>query len=240
MRQKHRYARLLAVLLIVLLPFPAMAEAPPIQFVTNPAELDVAYIRDGELVTNFNYPNDKGIIARYTGVDLGEAPEKVSCRARFDGGGAVALIAYPAGKWSLAGLSERSIHVVFASDSYHLGFFEDGILTDVLTGEYTLDTTGEKEYTFGFAISKSTITLQLPTGKTAKKKDDRVLSCNGRNIIYEHYLSAGEVEREAAPVITYVYAKGRALPALEDDFQRGDGLPYMAPSGHLYAEFRNE
>lgn len=237
MRKGLRAAML--ALLLALLATPAWAGAPVMHLITDTSQLDLAYIRDGELVTNLNQPNAKGIIARYTGADLGEAARRVSCTARFVGGGAVAIVAGPLEAWSVAGIMERSIHIVFASDGYHLGFCEGGVLKDVLTGEYTLDLSGETEYTFGFSISGDTITLQLPNGKTTKKKDARVKDCNGPRVIFEHYLTDAERAAGAYPAITAVYAKGRSLPALEDDFTRRDGLPVSAPSGHDYVQFRN-
>lgn len=203
-------------------------------------ELDMAYIQGGALVTNFTAPNARGVIARYTGVDLNEPVRKMRCKARFYGGGAVALVATPSPELSLHGITQRSIHAVFSSDGYHFGFYEDGILTDVLADGYTLDLTGETEYSFGFSISGNTITLTLPTGEKVKKWDDRVKTCNGQYIIFEHYLTADTVAHGFAPEITYVYGKGNNRRALEDDFQREDGLPGEAPTGHAYVQFRNE
>ena len=137
-------------------------------------------------------------------------------------------------------MTTRSIHLVISSESYHFGFFEDGSLTDVLTGLYTLDTSGETEYTFGFSISNTTITLQLPTGEKVKKRDERVKTCNGTRIVFEHYLTATDVESNAMPSITYIYSKGKSKPALEDDFQRSDGALIESPTGHIYALFRND
>lgn len=240
MRESFWRAGAVIVLLLCMACLPAWAETPVIWLIPDTSALDLAFIQDKALVTNLNYPNEKGIIARYTGLDLGEVPTQVTCRARFVGGGSVALVVTPSSEWSVQGITERSIHAVFTSDGYHFGFFEDGILTDVLADGYTLDTTGETEYTFGFAISGNTITLQLPTGKKVKKRDDRVVSCGGTHVIFEHYVTAEEAEIGAAPVITYLYAKGKALPAAEDDFQRPNGLPVAAPTGHTYVQFRNE
>ncbi len=219
----------------------AAAEAPVFSFFPDASQLDVAYIKDGALVTNFNHLNEKGVVARYTGVDLGEAPTEVKCKARFYGGGAVAIVTTPSEEWSLAGITSRSIHAVFTSESYHFGFYENGVLVDVLADAYTLDTSGEKEYTFGFTISRSTITFLLPTGKKVKKvDDDRVKTCNGQRVIFEHYLTAEDVAGGSQAAITYCYAKGPKLKALKDTFERADGLPMEAPSGHLYVQFRNE
>lgn len=233
-----RLGQALGVLLAaLLLPLWAGAE---LFVISDPAMLDLAYIRDGALVTNLNAPNSRGIIARYTGADLGEVPREVTCTARFEGGGAVAIVATPSGDWSLAGITAASLHAVFTGSSYHFGFYEGGVLTDVLAGEYALDLGGTTEYTFGFTVKGDTLTLLLPNGKRDKKIDERVKTLNGRHVIFEHYLSAGDVAAGAAPAITAVYAKGADLPALEDDFQRGDGLPVAAPSGHVYVQFRNE
>lgn len=234
-----RHLRVLAFLLAALITLTTLSVSAEIFVFSDTDDLDIAYIKDSALVTNFNYPNGNGIIARYTGVDLGEAPKEVKCSARFNGGGAVALVTTPSEDWSVAGITARSLHVVFSSEGYYLGFYEDGILTDVLTGAYTLDLTGETVYTFGMTISGSTITLALPNGKTVKKRDDRVKTCNGAYVIFEHYLTAENVEEHNAPAITSVYAKGASLDALKDDFDRNDGLPFVAPSGHVYMQFRN-
>lgn len=218
----------------------AQAEAPIIRLVADTTDLDLAFIRNGELVTNFNYENARGVIARYTGVDLGEPVQKVTCKARFYGGGAVALVSTPDAEWSVEGITRRSIHAVFTSTSYHFGFYEDGVLSDVLAGDYALDVSGETEYTFGFSIARDTVTFTLPTGKTVKKIDERVKACNGSRVIFEHYLTAEDVQNGHAAAITYAYATGKAGPALEDTFQRRDGLPFESPTGHAWAQFRNE
>lgn len=227
-------------LILITLSISAMAEKLDMASLSDLAELDLAYIRSGALVTNFLNPTVDGIIARYTGTDLGASVKEVTCRARFYGGGAVALISGPIAEWSVDGITTRSIHAVFTSDGYHFGFFEDGRLTDVLADPYTLDLTGQTEYSFGYTISGTTITLQLPNGKKITKRDDRVKTCNGSRVIYEHYLTAENVAEQVAPEITYIRAKGGAKPTLKDDFQRADGLPASAPSGHIYAQFRNE
>lgn len=239
-RNRARRAAARVVALLMLLTMPALADAPVFRWVDDTADLDLAFIRDGALVTNLNYPNARGVIARYTGVDLGEPPREVLCTARFDGGGAVAIIAGLDGHWSLEGITARSIHAVFTSEGYHFGFYEDGVLSDVLAGEYTLDTTGGTAYTFGFTISKRSLTLRLPTGGKDVKVDDRVVSLNGPYVVFEHYLTERDVERGASPAMTRVYAKGASLPALEDTFDRMDGLPVSAPSGHAYVQFRND
>lgn len=225
---------------MALLCAPAWADAPAIRLIADTSELDLAFIRGGELVTNLSYANPRGVIARYTGVDLCEAPRKVTCTARFIGGGSVAIVATPSADWSINGITACSIHAVFSSDAYHFGFYEDGALTDVLADEYTLDLTGETAYTFGFSIDGSTITLQLPNGKKVKKRDDRVKTLNGQHIIFEHYLTPEEAEAGSMPAILSIYAKGKSLAALEDDFARPDGLPIAAPSGHTYYQFRND
>src|SRR5699024_12350295 len=60
--------------------------------------------------------------------------------------GACALIATSNYPDSVGSITARAIHVVFDARGYFLGFCEDGTVTDVKTGEYTLDKTGEKEY----------------------------------------------------------------------------------------------
>lgn len=238
-QRSKRLVCLCALLMVCTIAFSALADAPVIRLIADVSELDLAFIRGSELVTNFNYPNARGIIARYTGAQMENAIRKVECTARFEGGGSVALVALPEGEWSVQGITARSIHVVFAHDSYHLGFYENGTLTDVLTGEYALDLSGETLYTFGFSISGSTITLNLPTGKTAKRKDDRVASCNGPRVILEHYLTAEDVAAGHSPAISSIYVKDKDSTELKDDFHRGDGLPLYAPTGQQYVQFRN-
>ncbi|MDR0928218.1 MAG: hypothetical protein LBM74_00705 [Oscillospiraceae bacterium] len=239
MRGKIACSLLLALLFCL---SAALAETPVLSLSTPPAleTLEVAYIRDGALVTNLNAPNPSGIIARYTGVDLGETAREVRCKARFYGGGAVALLVCPEGEWTVDGLTATAIHIVFAADGYYIGFCQDGVLKDVLTGSYKLDLSGEKEYTFGCRIVGSTLTVTLPTGRIVKKKDDRVKACGGPRVVFEHYLTAADAANGFAPAITYATAKGKELPAYKDDFEREDGSLTTAPTGHVYALFRNE
>ncbi|MDR0897670.1 MAG: hypothetical protein LBN04_07415 [Oscillospiraceae bacterium] len=238
MRAKIAFALILSLFLGLCA---ARAETPVLNLGTPVLEtLEVAYRRDGMLVTNLNAPNPAGVIARYTGVDLGETAREVRCKARFYGGGAVALLSCPQGDWTVGGLTATAIHLVFAADGYYIGFCENGVLTDVLTGAYTLDLTGETEYSFGFKISGSTLTVSLPNGKTVKKQDARVKTCGGPRVVFEHYLTAEDAANGFAPAITSAYAKGKDLPAYEDDFERADGRLRLAPSGHSYVLFRND
>lgn len=216
------------------------AETPVIHLITDTSMLDIAYIREGALVTNLNYPNERGIIARYTGVDLEALPTKIQCSARFYGGGAVAIVATPSEEWSIGGITARSVHAVFTGESYHIGFYESGTLTDVLADSYALDTSGETEYTFGIALSGDMITVTLPTGKTVKKRDARAGTCSGTHILFEHYLTAEDAAAGAFPAITQIKATGEGGVVLEDDFARSDGLPRAAPTGQTYVQFRND
>lgn len=202
--------------------------------------LDMAYIQDNALVSNLLFPTPEGVIARYTGVDLGAAMQKITCTVRFTEGGAVALISGAIEEWSVEGITTGAIHAVFASDGYHFGFYENGTLTDVLADNYQLDLSGETEYTVGYSISGSTITLQLPNGKKIQKRDPRVKSLNGTRVIFEHFLTGEDAAAGASVAITSVYAKANAKKTLKDDFKREDGLPLQAPSGHVYYQFRNE
>ncbi len=241
MKKEHWFAKAFLVVLIIAVSLPSQAETPVFTMQEDPSAYENAFIQDGQLVTNLNFPNDKGVIARYTGIDLGEVPKEVKCKARFYGGGAVALVITPSDSWSVEGITARSIHAVFTSSSYHFGFFEDGQLSDVLSGPYELDLTGKKEYTFGFTIAGNNITFLLPTGKKVKKTDDkRVKACNGQYVFFEHYITPEDAAIGAMPAITYAYAKGAKQPAMKDDFQRSDGLPLSAPTGHIYRQFRND
>lgn len=209
------------------------------------SRMDVAYIREGALVANPLYPTPTGVIARYTGADLGAKAQKVTCTVRFLNGGAMALISGPLADLSVEGITQASIHAVFTSESYHFGFYENGALTDVLADAYPenvgpLDLSGKTEYTVGYSISGSTLTLLLPNGKKIQKRDPRVKSLNGPRVVFEHYLTAEDVAVGASVEITSLYAKGGDKKALQDDFDREDGPPLIAPSGHAYFQFRNE
>lgn len=229
----------LCLLLLCLVSGRAAGEVPVLRLIADTSQLDQAYIRDGRLVTNYTEPNRAGTVARYTGVELGEVVARASCTATFAGGGAVAIVCGPL-EWSVAGITARSIHAVFTAEGYHFGFYENGVLEDVLAGSYALDTSGETEYSFGFSIRDRTITLRLPDGKTARKYDERVIRCGGTRVVFEHYLTAGDVLAGASPAIVSVDAAGASLPPLHDDFNRRDGLPHIAPSGHMYYQFRND
>lgn len=235
-----RRAAAIALLACMLAGIPALAQQPIIYNPQDPATLDIAYIQGGALVTSHAMPNPRGVIARYTGAELESTVQEVKCRARFEGGGSITLVLGPIEPWALSGIIDRSIHVVFSSEGCYLGFYENGALKDVIAEAYELDTTGETEYTFGISISGETATVLLPTGKKVKKRDSRVKSCNGPRVVFEHYLTAEEVAKGASPRLTYVYAKPAKGAALEDSFDRPDGLPFMAPTGQPYVQFRND
>lgn len=193
--------------------------------------LAAAMIADGQLVfAGANY-------ACYTSADLGGAVTKMSAKARFFGGGACALIATPNRPESVSAITDCSVHVVFDAHGYFIGFCENGTLTDVKTGEYTLDLTGSKTYSFGWSISGSTLTLRLPGGGTAKYKGDRVKTCGGPYAVWEHYMTPADSVLGTGPVFTEISGVGKT--ALEDDFERADGEPLAAPSGQAYICFSN-
>lgn len=177
------------------------------------------------------------VYACYTGADLGGTVKKMSAKARFFGGGACALIATSNYPDSVGSITARAIHVVFDARGYFLGFCEDGTVTDVKTGEYTLDLTGEKEYSFGWSISGDTITLTLPTGKTVKYKNDRVKEYGGRYAVWEHYLTPEDRLLGTGPAFTSISGTGET--SLQDDFARPDGALDSAPTGQAYICFAN-
>lgn len=174
--------------------------------------------------------------ACYTSADLGGTVTQMRAKARFYGGGACALIATPNYPDAVDAITSRSIHVVFDAHGYFLGFYENGVLKDVKTGEYTLDLTGEKTYSFGWRISGRTITLTLPTGKTVKYTGDQVKECGGQYAVWEHYMTENDLLTGTGPAYTGIRGVGKTT--LRDDFKT-DGALTSAPTGQEYILLSN-
>ena len=174
--------------------------------------------------------------ACYTSADLGGTVKQMRAKARFYGGGACALIATPNYPDTVDAITGRSIHVVFDAHGYFLGFYENGALKDVKTGEYTLDLTGEKTYSFGWSVSGRTITLTLPTGKTVKYTGDQVKACGGQYAVWEHYMTGDDLLAGTGPAYTGIRGVGQT--SLRDDFKT-DGELTNAPTGQEYILFSN-
>ena len=175
--------------------------------------------------------------ACYTGADLGGTVKKMSARARFFGGGACALTATPNYPDEVADITACSIHIVFDAGGYYLGFCRDGVIKDVKTGAYTLDLTGETEYSFGWEIQGRTITLTLPTGKKVKYTGDLVKECGGNYAVWEHYMTDTDLALGTGPAFTYIEGTGETC--LTDDFSGADGALTAAPTGQEYIVFAN-
>ena len=115
-------------------------------------------------------------------------------------------------------------------------FDENGALKDVKTGEYTLDLTGEKTYSFGWSVSGRTITLTLPTGKTVKYTGDQVKACGGQYAVWEQYMTEDDLLAGTGPAYTGIRGVGQT--SLRDDFKT-DGELTNAPTGQEYILFSN-
>lgn len=134
--------------------------------------------------------------AAYNGIDMiGDVREMRASKSFGAGtnGGAVALIANPAGLTSIANITAKSIHIVFTNVSVDVGFFENNAYDIEHTFNYEAAClTDGTVYDFGWRIEGETMFLMLPTGSIMRVTDPRIATFGGRYATFEHYWVTGQ------------------------------------------------
>lgn len=209
--------------------------------------IDYHFVKNGKLVCNNSKPTSVGAVAKYTKTDMGSDIIKVSCLFSARNGGSLALIATPLDTDNnVQNIVNKSIHCVYGKSSCVAQVFLKGTPKTLGTITYnTLNDDDTTEYECGFEIiNNNTLRLYAPNGESLDCTGDWS-EYNGKYFIYEEYNgkvddvnTTSDWER---PSIIAVFCKPTNGHCLRDEFKNYSNghIPCVAPSGHVYTNFRN-
>jgi len=214
-------------------------------------QYDQFYIKNCELTCNNDHLNEDGASAKYVKVNLGDTAKIAKCRIKFKNPSntyrscaAIIFTNYDTNDY-IGDIVEHSIHCTFTQTAAYVEVFENRVLTDLATYNYSTLSQGV-EYEIGIKVENSTLTIYLPNGTTQTVTDARLATLNGKYVIFESYNSLVAnvtdipTDNFEHPVFTGFFA----IPinnglALRDNFLRTDGALQVAPTGHVYNCYRN-
>jgi hypothetical protein len=208
---------------------------------------DQAFIKNGELTCNNDHQNANTSVAKYTKADMGSDVTKIMCSGYFKSvenvGNSIVLISTKLEDYAnVQNITRGSIHVGFSPNGAAVQVMVDNSLITIK--DYSFSLTANQVYTFGWSLSGDTITIYLPNNTTDTVTDERFANLVGKYMIFEHFRyrnSATDTPTDdfGQPVITGIYAECASGHPLRDNFKRADGSPDVAPTGHVYSQFRN-
>lgn len=205
----------------------------------NTSEFELAYILNKELVSNNDHPSSD-VVAKYTFADLGGNCSKIRANVKFIGDANITCVSTKNGMHYISDITSGSIHISFLPTVTYVGFynrptFDPQQIVDTYTYPNVLDRTGGTEYTVGFDVSGNDLTVYFPDGTTRSYTNENFGIVNGRYVCWEHYYNV----LNGKPFITSISGESDGFSILTDDFGREDGSVGIAPTGHLYSQFRN-
>ena len=210
-------------------------------------KIDYHFVKNGKLVCNNSNPTSSGAVAKYTKADMGSNIVKAMCLFSARNGGNVTLISTPLDTDNnVQNIVNKSIHCIFGMSSCVAQTFLNGTAKTLGTITYpTLNNDDTTEYECGFEIiNNNTLRLYAPNGKTLDCTGDWS-EYNGNFFIYEEYNgkpNIGDTTSEwERPSIIAVFCKPTNGHCLRDEFKNYPSgyIPCVAPSGHVYTNFRN-
>lgn len=210
-------------------------------------KIDYHFVKNGKLVCNNSKPTSAGAVAKYTKADMGSNIVKAMCVFSARNGGNVTLISTPLDTDNnVQNIVNKSIHCIFGMSSCVAQTFSNGTAKTLGTITYpTLNNDDTTEYECGFEIiNDNTLRLYAPSGETHDCTGDWS-EYNGKFFIYEEYngkVNDAEITSEwERPSIIAVYCKPTIGHCLRDEFKNYPSgyIPCVAPSGHVYTNFRN-
>lgn len=210
-------------------------------------KIDYHFVKNGKLVCNNSNPTSSGAVAKYTKADMGSNIVKAMCLFSARNGGNVTLISTPLDTDNnVQNIVNKSIHCIFGMSSCVAQTFLNGTAKTLGTITYpTLNNDDTTEYECGFEIINNNILrLYAPNGETLDCTGDWS-EYNGKFFIYEEYngkLNIGDITSEwERPSIIAVFCKPTNGHCLRDEFKNYPSgyIPCVAPSGHVYTNFRN-
>lgn len=212
------------------------------------ANLDYFFIKDGKLVCNNNKRTTNGDVAKYAKVDMGEDINKSMCKFTARGLGNITLVTTPLDTANnVQNIVNKSIHCSFGINECNFGVFLNSKITIIGSIKYPpLIADDKTEYECGFeVVDDNTLRLYPPIGQSKDFTFD-LTDYVGRNFIFETYCNNPPI----TDIPTYlwgrmsilsVFCKAKNNKYLRDDFTNyADGQTLLvAPSGHVYTNFRN-
>lgn len=210
-------------------------------------KIDYHFVKNGKLVCNNSNPTSSGAVAKYTKADMGSNIVKAMCLFSARNGGNVTLISTPLDTDNnVQNIVNKSIHCIFGMSSCVAQTFLNGTAKTLGTITYpTLNNDDTTEYECGFEIiNNNTLRLYAPNGETLDCTGDWS-EYNGNFFIYEEYNgkpNIGDTTSEwERPSIIAVFCKPTNGHCLRDEFKNYPSgyIPCVAPSGHVYTNFRN-
>lgn len=210
-------------------------------------KIDYHFVKNGKLVCNNSNPTSSGAVAKYTKADMGSNIVKAMCLFSARNGGNVTLISTPLDTDNnVQNIVNKSIHCIFGMSSCVAQTFLNGTAKTLGTIAYpTLNNDDTTEYECGFEIiNNNTLRLYAPNGKTLDCTGDWS-EYNGNFFICEEYNGKPNIEDTTSewerPSIIAVFCKPTNGHCLRDEFKNYPNgyIPCIAPSGHVYTNFRN-
>lgn len=210
-------------------------------------KIDYHFVKNGKLVCNNSNRTSAGAVAKYTKADMGNNIVKAMCVFSARNGGNVTLISTQLDTDNnVQNIVNKSIHCIFGMSSCVAQTFLNGTAKTLGSITYpTLNNDDTTEYECGFEIiNNNTLRLYAPNGETLDCTGDWT-EYNGKFFIYEEYNGkpniadiTSEWER---PSIIAVFCKPTNGHCLRDEFKNYPNgyIPCVAPSGHVYTNFRN-
>lgn len=210
-------------------------------------KIDYHFVKNGKLVCNNSHRTSAGAVAKYTKADMGSNIVKAMCVFSARNGGNVTLISTQLdADNNVQNIVNKSIHCIFGMSSCVAQTYLNGTAKTLGSITYpTLNNDDTTEYECGFEIiNNNTLRLYAPNGETLDFTGDWS-EYNGKFFIYEEYNGkpniadiTSEWER---PSIIAVYCKPTNGHCLRDEFKNYPSgyIPSVAPSGHIYTNFRN-
>lgn len=211
------------------------------------SEIDYFFVKKGKLVCNNSMRTSSGAVAKYAKIDMRSDVKKAMCKFTSRGGGNVTLISTQLDTDNnVQDIVNKSIHCIFGMSSCVAQIYLNGTAKTLGSITYPIlnndDTT---EYECGFEIiNNNTLRLYAPNGETLDCTGDWS-EYNGKFFIYEEYNgkpNIGDITSEwERPSIIAVFCKPTNGHCLRDEFKNYPSgyIPCVAPSGHVYTNFRN-
>lgn len=197
-----------------------------------------AYILNKKLVAN-DTSGTSDVSAQYTVAKMENTVNKIMLKCIFDTNTTIAIITEPNGMTNVTDVTKRSIHITFNANGCSVGYFDNAVLTNIKNTGWEGDYIG-KEVTIGFEISGNVITVYLPNGNTLTVTNEKLISCGGKYVLWEHYMGGLNKRIFHSAQFTKIYAEDADGNVLCDDFNRENGSIGISPQGYVYAQFTNE
>lgn len=211
--------------------------------------IEYAHVRDGELVCNNDHKNNVNVVAKYVQTDMGSPITKIMARIKVYNPNNLgdAMTAVIAGnlntEHNISNITNKSVHLVFTKNHVTVGVFTNGTQNSVEIEYAELSHGGVYDVGFEFK-GNDTITVYLPNGTTEDVTLSGIDARRGQYAIFEHYnmrVASTAVPTSNTPQNKFLgfYCTCTDGKPLKDNFKRDNGVLTVAPTGHVYKNYRN-